>query len=329
MKSKSNEDKKVYGNSRYLNPTNDVSFKKLFGTDDHKDLLISFLNSMLGLTGKKRIQQVELRPQELCSLFGDGKTSILDVQCTDASGTRYIVEMQNKCDPHFIKRMQMYTSHTYVSQLDKGKDHFELSPVVLLAVANYKVFPKKKHVISYHKMLDVETYEHDLKDISYVFIDLSKFHKTDPEELTTIVDKWLYFFKYWKKSKIPPDSITEPELLEAYDTMERFNWSAEELEYYFKTDIGVIDQESVWKAASEEGREEERVKAKIEKQEIQKKYEQEKKEIQEKANQQKITMVQGFLSQDVDITIIMQATGMSKSKIDKIARDISQRQLSA
>ncbi|MEN8236465.1 MAG: Rpn family recombination-promoting nuclease/putative transposase [Pseudomonadota bacterium] len=338
----------MYGNNRYLNPTNDISFKKLFGTEDHKNLLISFLNSMLGLKGKRCIQDVKLIPQELSPLFGDGKRSILDVQCTDATGTHYIVEMQNDYTPDFVKRTQMYTSHTYVSQLGKGTKQIELSPVILLAITNYTVFPKKKQPISYHKMLDVETLENDLTDISYVFIDLSKFHKKDANELETLVDKWMYFFKYWEKSKSPPKTITEPELIEAYDTMEKFNWDATELNVYLKADIAFAEQQKSkeeehqkgLKEGREEGRKEEHTKSKKqireikqkserEKIEIMQKAEKEKFEIMQKAKQDKINMLQELLRQGVQITTIKKATGLNQSEIEKILRSINHHELSA
>lgn len=279
----------MYSNSRYLNPTNDVAFKKLFGAQDHKNLLISFLNTMLGLKGKRRIQQVELLPQELPSLMGDGKRSILDVSCIDEAETRYIVEMQNQSIPEFAKRMQMYASHAYVCQLDRGSSHLELSPVVMLAITNYTIFPDKKRYISYHKMLDTHSHEHDLKDVSYVIVELSKFNKKDESELKTIVDKWLYFLKYWHNIKRPPAVVNEPEILEAFDTMERFNWSNSELEHYFKTNL-VLESEY---AAREEIRNEER----------------------EKANVEKMAMVQSLLSQGIAAHIISKATGIPKESL--------------
>ncbi|MEM7175290.1 MAG: PD-(D/E)XK nuclease family transposase [Chlamydiota bacterium] len=69
--------------SRYLNPANDVAFKKLFGTEDHKFMLISFLNAALKLEGQRKIKGIELLPQEQVPLNRDSKTSILDVRCTD------------------------------------------------------------------------------------------------------------------------------------------------------------------------------------------------------------------------------------------------------
>ncbi|MEN8237275.1 MAG: Rpn family recombination-promoting nuclease/putative transposase [Pseudomonadota bacterium] len=325
---------KMYGTNRYLNPTNDVSFKKLFSTEDHKDLLISFLNTMLGLEGKSRITQVEFLPQELPALWADGKRSILDVQCTDASGIRYIVEMQNQNVPDFAKRTQMYAAHSYVAQLGPGSNHFQLSPIVLLAIANYPLFPTKKHYISYHKMLDVKTYENDLQDISYVFVDLSKFNKEDPAKLETTIDKWLYFLKYWEDAKSPPEVITEPELLEAYATMERFNWNSAELDYYLKSQIALSEQCAIQKQKLEEGiqkgRKEERTKAELEKnkirQEEQKKAELEKNKIrqeeQKKAELEKVRIVRQLLQQGIDTKIISHVTGMDEAFITEMLRKV-------
>ncbi len=335
MQSETNETVEMYGNNRYLNPTNDIGFKKLFGTENHKNLLISFLNSILGLENNKRIQQVQLIPQEMSPLFGEGKRSILDVQCTDASGTRYIVEMQNYYAPEFIKRTQMYTSHAYVAQLEKGTQQFELSPVVLLAITNHTVFPEKQHAISYHKMLDEETLEHDLKDISYVFIELTKFHKENPDELETLLDKWMYFFKYWEKSKSPPAAITEPEILQAYDTMEKFNWNAAELDYYLKADIALAEQQSAEKKKHQDGLEKGLKKGRKQgrkqgrKEGLEEGIEKGRNEERAKAVQEKINIVHELLLQDLGLENIAKATGIDILEIEKIATELKRQRLSA
>lgn len=243
--------------SRYLDPGNDVSFKKLFGTEDHKPLLISFLNAILGLEGNRKIKQVELLPQEQSPLLKDLKKSILDVKCTDERNIQYIVEMQNNRVPDFAKRSQFYIANSYVMQASSGSKYVELKPVILLAIANYNLFPEKEKVVSYHKTLDVETLENDLKDMSYVFIELPKFDKQE-SDLKTVQDKWIYFFRNWEKSKDIPNTVQEPELIEAYHAMEEFNWTEEEREAYIKSNIAVTDEYRRNEVAREEGRKEER-----------------------------------------------------------------------
>lgn len=238
--------------SRYLDPTNDVSFRKLFGTEEHKPLLISFLNSILCLEGKRRIKQVELLPKDQAPLIKATKSSILDIKCTDERSVQYIVEMQNKSVPAFIKRTQFYVAHSYVTQFPAGSDYVELKPIILLAIANHELFPDKKQVISYHKTLDVDTLEHDLEDMSYVFVELPKFIKTE-DELVTLQDKWLYFFKNWNKSTEVPPQIQEKELLEAYRSMEEYNWNQAEREAYIKANIALADEYDARRKEREEG----------------------------------------------------------------------------
>lgn len=238
--------------SRYLDPTNDIAFKKLFGTEDHKPLLISFLNAILSLEGHRRIKQVDFLTKDQAPLIKESKTSILDVKCTDERNVQYIVEMQNRTVPGFIKRTQFYVAHSYVAQASAGSDYLELKPVILLAIANHELFPSKGQIISYHKTLDIETLKHDLQDMSYVFIELPKFDKGE-EELETLQDKWIYFFKNWEKDKEIPAKIQEKELIEAYHSMEQFNWNRDEMEAYIKANIALTDEYVARKHEREEG----------------------------------------------------------------------------
>jgi len=241
--------------SRYLDPTNDVSFRKLFGTEEHKYLLISFLNSILDLKEERKIKQVELLPKDQAPLIKETKASILDVKCTDERNIQYIVEMQNKKVPGFIKRTQFYVAHSYVTQLPSGSKYFELTPVIFLVLANHILFPNKEKAVSYHKTLDVETLEHDLKDLSYVFIELPKFSKKE-NELKTVQDKWLYFFKNWDETNEVPSNVEEIELIEAYRSMEEYNWNRLERDEYVKTNIALTDQYDARRQEREEGRQE-------------------------------------------------------------------------
>lgn len=238
--------------SRYLDPTNDVSFRKLFGTKEHQHLLISFLNSILCLEGKRQIKTVELLPKDQAPLVKETKSSILDIKCTDERNIQYIVEMQNKKVPAFIKRTQFYVAHSYVTQFPAGSDYVALKPIILLAIANHELFPGKKQVISYHKTLDVDTLEHDLEDMAYAFIELPKFTKNE-DELVTLQDKWLYFFKNWNQSTEVPPQIQEAELLEAYRSMEEYNWNQAEREAYIKANIALTDEYDLRRKERAEG----------------------------------------------------------------------------
>jgi len=131
------------------------------------------------------------------------------------------------------KKVQFYAAHSYVSQFSSEEEYVELQPTIILYIVNYVLFPNKSHAVSHHQILDKHTREHDLQDMSYVFIELPKFCKKQ-EELVTVQDKWIYFFKNKEHSLEVLPAIYEKEILEAYRSMEEFNWIKGELEAYLK-----------------------------------------------------------------------------------------------
>ena len=123
-----------------------------------------------------------------------------------------------------------------MNQASSGSEYIDLSPVILLAIVNYNLFPQSQSVVSYHKTLDVETHEHHHEALSYAYIELPKFKKTE-KELVTPQDKWIYFFKNWKKTQEIPESVQEKEIIEAYKVIEEFGWNAGEKEEYLKASL--------------------------------------------------------------------------------------------
>ena len=239
--------------NRYLDPTNDISFLKLFGTEEHKPLLISFLNSALQLEGDRKIKQVALLPKSQAPLIKDANSTVLDINCTDERNFQYIVELQNKSVPNFIKGTQFYAAHSYVTQLAAGSSYVELKPVILLAITNHILFPNKdgNKVISYYKTQDTETQSNELEDLSYAFVELPKFKKK-ASELKTVQDQWLYFFKNWEKAQTAPSNAKE-EVIEAYRSMEEYNWSKEEKDAYVKASIALTDKYDALRKEREDG----------------------------------------------------------------------------
>ena len=226
---------------RYLDPTNDISFKKVFATEDNKPSLISFLNAILRLKQEDWIKEVSLLPQEESPLIDGGKRVVFDVKCKDEKGHEFIVEMQNRKVPEFIKRSQYYVSHCYVSQIGKGISYFELKPVVLIALSNFDLFTDDEDPISYHQTLNIKTHNNHLKDLEYVFVELPKFTKS-AKELQSIEDQWLYFLKHADDLKEIPQSIVSKEIIKAFNTLEQFNWNTEEYDAYVRSNIGLTDE---------------------------------------------------------------------------------------
>lgn len=220
--------------TKFLDPKNDVAFKKIFGTEKNKDILIHFLNDMITFKNGGEIKQVTflktIQDPETAAL----KTSIVDILCRDQKGNDYIVEMQVAKEKGFEKRAQFYAAKAYTSQLCVNGKYHALKEVIFLAISNFVMFPRKKAYKSDHVVLDRATHENDLKDFSFTFLELPKFNKS-VNELSSIVEKWSYFFKHAEDTSeeelhklVKGDHIIE----RAYQELNRFSWDEEELRTY-------------------------------------------------------------------------------------------------
>lgn len=223
----------------YLNPRNDVAFKKIFGDVKNKDVLIHFLNDVLDHKGRGPIVEVTLINPTQLPETAELKESILDVLCTDDKGIQYIVEMQVAGSKGFEKRAQYYAAKAYSQQMKIGDEYHKLKEVIFLAILDFVMFPDKAHYKSDHVILDKETYDHHLKDFSFTFIELPKFTKTQPETLTNFEEKWCYFLKYAGE----PEEMRQfwavlgkenNVIRKAYEILEAHNWTQEELRQYEK-----------------------------------------------------------------------------------------------
>ncbi|MDR3623816.1 MAG: Rpn family recombination-promoting nuclease/putative transposase [Chlamydiales bacterium] len=224
--------------SKFLDPKNDFAFKKIFGTEKNKDILIHFLNDTLTFKEGFPIQEVTflktIQDPEIIS----NKTSIVDILCKDERGHTYIVEMQVAKEKGFEKRAQYYASKAYISQTKAGGEYHNLQEVIFLAIADFIMFPNKEYFKSDHVILDKKSYENDLKDFSFTFVELPKFHKTI-DDLSTMLDKWVYFFKHAEdtsEKEVSRLGAHDPIMERAYEELNRFSWSDIELLTYDQKD---------------------------------------------------------------------------------------------
>ena len=256
---------------RFLDPKNDIAFKKIFDKEKNKDILIHFLNDVILFAGKRPICSVTFLPAVQDTETVSQKVSIVDILCKDDEGCSYIVEMQVAKTKGFEKRAQFYASRAYCTQATRGDKYHDLKEVIFLAIADYVMFPEKKKYKSDHIILDRETYEQDLKDFSFTFIELPKFNET-LAELSSFQEKWCYFFRNVEET--PPEELDklldqEPIFKKAYQELDRAYWTAEELRSYDQAEkrtkdyIASLDQK--FDEGKEEGRVEERAKAEQEK----------------------------------------------------------------
>jgi len=239
--------------SQYLEPTNDIAFKKIFGD---KQRLLSFLNNIMRLPAERKILEFEYISQEQIPDLGQYKRGIVDIKCKDASGNIYIIEMQNGWAENFLKRVQFYGAGAITSQVARGKPYADIAPVVLILILRGIVPLKDKNldVISFHRTVEVSTGKQFLKDLSYVFVELDRFEK-DEHELETYEDQWLYFLSKCDISNQPPQNLHDEDILSAYDMVDQFNWTPLELEIYMKVKLAHDTEQLGLKAEYKRGEE--------------------------------------------------------------------------
>ena len=236
---------------KFLDVRNDVAFKRIFGTEKNKDILIHFLNDMLVFKNRSPIVDVAFLNTIQDPEIAYKKTSIVDVLCKDQDGHTYIVEMQVANSAGFEKRAQYYAAKAYGSQMNQGGQYPDLKEVIFLAITDFVMFPNKRKYKSDHVILDNETHEHDLKDFSFTFLELPKFTKTK-EELSSMIEKWTYFFKhaYETTNADLKEIIGKDEIIQrAYAELDKFSWSEQEFMSYEQEMKREMDNQAVEDAA--------------------------------------------------------------------------------
>ncbi len=215
---------------RFVDVKSDIAFKKIFGNEHKKEILISFLNAVLDLRGDREIGDIEiLNPYQMPKMEGL-KETILDIKAVDKSGVTFIVEIQIQKQKGFEKRVLYYTSKAYIAQLGKGDDYHVLNQVIYIGVVDFKIFNGFNY-LTRHLILNTDTLKQEFKDFEFNFIELPKFTKTE-NEVESIVEKWIYFIKNAYSLEMVPKSADFVAIKEAYEIANEGTWSKKEFEVY-------------------------------------------------------------------------------------------------
>jgi predicted transposase/invertase (TIGR01784 family) len=216
---------------RYLDPKNDLTFKKIFG--EHPDILMDFLNNILPLEQDGKIVSLYYLPTEQVPDVPLFKNSIVDVKCQDQKGRQFIVEMQMLWTESFKYRVLFNASKAYLRQLNKGEDYISLQPVYALSLVNEEFEPQTPAFYHYYRIVNVQNPAMVLKGLSFLFVELPKIHEHNlPPEIDRAL--WLRFFTEIKDGteKISEDLLRNPKIKQAIDCLQESAFTKEELEYY-------------------------------------------------------------------------------------------------
>ena len=234
---------------KFVDIKNDIAFRKIFGNENKKEILISFLNAVLELPKGKKIVKIEIKNPFQLPEIKDLKSSILDVKVTDERNIWYIVEMQVEESDGFDKRVQYYTAKQYSSQIEVGEDYPKLKQVIFIGILNFDFFDGDDY-LTHHLITNKKTGKQELSDLEFNFIELPKF-KEDEIKIETLIEKWVYFIKKAPNLDVIPENVNDEGLKHAYQDADKHNWTKEELLAYDYASMRKADESSKTKRAVE------------------------------------------------------------------------------
>ena len=186
--------------AKYINLMVDWSFKRVFGTEVNKDILIEFLKVIFP---QFAITDITYIPTEQLGIMEDDRKAIFDVLCKTEDGKTFLVEMQRGAQKHFFERALYYTSFPIMKQgkkaiakeEEKGKGpwDFSLNGVFFLGILDFE-YEQDEMTEHRYQLLETKTLKRMTDKLEFVFVEVAKFDKRE-DELETDLDKWLYLLK--------------------------------------------------------------------------------------------------------------------------------------
>ncbi len=239
---------------QYLSPIIEYTFKKIFGSPESEDILLSFLNAVLGYQAPYRLASVKIQDPYLAPKILGMKDCFVDVRATDEQGKHYIIEMQVLPVMSFEQRVLYNACKKYAGQIKKGDDYRLLNDVIALTVTDFIMF-EHLDMVSKFKLRDQSARDYS-DDLELIFVELPKFTKqeTDLTESTDLLDKWCYFLRYAQSVAFVPAVLAqEPPIGHAFTIANRASLSEDELEMQEKREMFIQDQRGALEKAILDG----------------------------------------------------------------------------
>ena len=277
---------------KYLDPKNDVVFKKIFG--QHPNILMSFLNSMLPLAEGHEIVELEyLSPEMIPETFLEKFTSV-DVRCRDSRGRQFLVEMQMNWTTAFKQRVLFNASKAYVTQAEKGFEYSHLKPVYALNLINQNYLPESPDYYHHYAVVHLQDNHEKLDGLEFVFVELPKFKSKNITEKRLQV-LWLRFLTEINEQaeRISDELLENPEIQQAINFVYEASLSKEEKDLYDRNWDRISSEKTILTEVRTEG-------------------------IAVGKAEGKIEVALNLIAAGVSIALVMQATGLSRNEIEKL-----------
>ena len=234
----------------------DFVFKKVFGTEEHKDLLMALLNALLALSGERAIVEVTFLREEERPRVPELKFSVVDVKCRDGRGTVFMVEMQVLNVAGFEKRVVYNASKAYVGQLNGGDDYPKLDDVIAVTICDFLLWPDAiatpvVPLVSHWRLQEQHGGRVGLSQVQYVFVELPKY----PIDRVPAgaVEEWAYVFRMGSKLDGVPATLHEVATRRALEAARSAQFTAAEWETYDRAKVAEQDARGALQFAEARG----------------------------------------------------------------------------
>ena len=299
---------------KFLDIKTDYAFKKVFGVEENKDILIEFLNSIVKFPNNNKIKDLTIIDPYNIPMLKGMKDTFVDVKAILDDDSKVIIEMQVLNHEGFEKRVLYNIAKNYSSQLNKGEEYGLLKPVIALTITDFIMFDEFKKYESKFKILEKEEFINYSDDIELIFIELPKFTKK-LKDIKSIKDKYIYFIKNVENLEYIPKELKS--LKKAFDIINEANLSKEELELQYKRKEFISIQKLAVLKAKNDG-----LKQGL-KQGVKRGMKEGLKEgikegLKEGDKKARIEIAKNSLSQGLDIDTIKLITGLSEKEIENL-----------
>ena len=233
--------------SKYINPYTDFGFKKLFGEEANKDLLMDFLNQLLPI--HHQIAELEFRNSEILGEMVHERKAIFDIHCQAISGEKFIVEMQKAKVNFFKDRSLFYATIPIREQAKKGDWDFRLTPIYMIAVLDFQ-YDEQEERQKFLRSIKLKDQDGDVfyDKLTFKFIQMPLFEKEE-NELESHFDKWIYFLKKLESFDEIPQILKEPIFEKAFGVAELAKMTPLQYEQYQESLLTYIEVKEVVKTA--------------------------------------------------------------------------------
>ena len=291
--------------AKYINPFTDFGFKKIFGEEASKPLLIDFLNALLPLRNK--IKDLSFKnPEKLGALEADRK-AIYDIYCESESGEKFIVELQKAKQNYFRERTIYYSTFPIREQAEKGGWDYNLKAVYCVGILDftfddYESEPERSDVVHTIKLKN-QNGKTFYEKLTYIYLEMPNFKKAEAE-LSSRLDQWLYFVKHLEDFQTIPIIFADEIFTQAFSKAELAKFGQAELDSYEYSLKVFRDNKATYDYAIQTAHEEGLMRGRLE--------EEIKGEIKIRGMAKKMKL-QGMLPK-----VISELTGLSPEEIDKL-----------